>query len=190
MSRARQVLLSLAVLGVTGFIAFLGTYSAFTAADTNDGNTITSGTVSLTDDDSGSAMYSVTNQKPGDTVQKCIKVTYAGSLDADVRFYTADTIGAVGEFVNLTITPGSGATFPDCTGFTADGADLFSGTLASFATTHSNWTNGLVDYPSAGSKWVTNDAVVYRFTLTLQDDDDAQGDTSNSHAFTWEARNQ
>jgi len=40
----------------------------------------------------------------------------------------------------------------------------------------------------------SNDTLVYRFTLTLQDDNNANGGatplSSGSHAFTWEARNQ
>jgi hypothetical protein len=37
---------------------------------------------------------------------------------------------------------------------------------------------------------VTNDAVVYQFTLTLQSANSASGADSGSHTFTWEAQNQ
>jgi len=83
-------------------------------------------------------------------------------------------------------------TFPGCTGFTPDGADLYSGTLANFGSTYTSWANGLLDAgPGAASSWVNGNSVVYRFTLTLQAGapDAAQNTSTGSHAFTWEARN-
>ncbi len=45
-------------------------------------------------------------------------------------------------------------------------------------------------YPGAQTEWDQNDAAVYRFTLTVQEDNNAQGLSIASHDFTWEARNQ
>ena len=40
------------------------------------------------------------------------------------------------------------------------------------------------------TQWNQNDALVYRFTLTLQDNAAAQPAwTSGAHSFTWEAQN-
>ncbi len=110
-----------------------------------------------------------------------------------MRLYAAEPIGAIGPYVNLTINPGSqpAATFPDCTGFTPDaGGSLFNGTLAGFSAAHNTYANGLVDYPGAGTSWTPGNVVVYRFTVSLQDNNSAAGLASGSHAFTWEARNQ
>jgi hypothetical protein len=189
--RARRVLASLAVIGLVGAIAGLGAYSAFTSTTSNDGNTFASGTVAISDNDAGAAMYNVSNKKPGDTITQCIKVTYTGSLDSDVKLYTSSTIGSLGQYIDLQVRPGSGnPTFPGCTGFTADAADLYNGTLASFPT---SYATGILDSgPGSNTKWVTSDAVVYRFTLTLQSGapDSAQGATTGAHSFVWEARNQ
>lgn len=197
MIEPRKVLFTLVVLGITGTLVAVSAFSAFSSTTANSGNSFAAGTVNIGDNDAGAAMYSVTNSKPLDVVEKCIKVTYTGSLDASVKLYTASSIGSLGPYVNLTITPGTQAvsTFPDCTNFVADGAALFTGTLSSFASTHSSYANGLVDNPGAvATKWVTNDAVVYKFTLTLADDNNANGGasalTTGSHAITWEARNQ
>jgi len=38
--------------------------------------------------------------------------------------------------------------------------------------------------------WAEDDTLVYRFTLSVQDDNAAQGASSGLHTFTWEARNQ
>jgi hypothetical protein len=193
MPARRKILLSVLIVALTGGIAGYGTFSAFTATTSSAGNLIDSGTVAIGDNDSGAVMYSQTNLKPLDSVSKCVKVTYTGSMDADVKLYTTSSIGTLGTYLTLTITPGTGnAAFPDCSDFVADaGGAIFNNTLANFATSHNSYANGLADNPgTSATKWVTNDAVVYKFTLTVQDEENANGQTTNSHAFTWEARNQ
>jgi hypothetical protein len=193
MSRSRKLALSALVLVAAVAAVGLGTYSAFSATTANSGNAIAAGTVVLGDNDVNGAMYNVTNQKPGDTFQQCIKVDYTGSLSSTVKLYTASSIGSLGPYIDLQIRTGSGSpSFPGCSGFTPDGADLYSGTLANFASTYTNWTNGLLDAgPGAASSWVNGNSVVYRFTLTLQASapDVAQNTSTGSHAITWEARN-
>jgi hypothetical protein len=193
MSRSRKLGLTALVLAAAIAAVGLGTYSAFSATTVNSGNNISSGTVVLGDNDSNAAMYSVSNAKPGDTTQTCIKVDYTGSLASTVKLYTASAIGTLGPYIDLTIRTGSGSpTFPGCSGFTPDGADLYSGTLSNFASTYTNWSNGLLDAgPGAASSWTNGNSVVYRFTLQLQAGapDAAQGLTTGSHAITWEARN-
>ena len=192
----RNILISAAVLGTVAAVAGFATFSAFTSTTSNSGNSFAAGTVYISDNDSGSAMYSVSNQKPGESVQKCIKVTYTGSLDSTVKLY-ASSVGAVGQYINLLVETGSGSpTFPGCTGFAADASPtLYDGTLKGFADTYTTFSNGLADNPASATKWVANDAVVYRFTLTLQDNNAANGAGSGalstgSHSFTWEAQNQ
>ena len=193
MTRARKLALTAVVLAAAVAVVGLGTYSAFSATTTNSGNAIAAGTVVLGDNDSNAAMYSVTNQKPGDTFQQCIKVDYTGSLSSTVKLYTTSTIGSLGQYIDLQIRTGSGSpTFPGCSGFTPDGSDLYSGTLANFGSTYTSWANGLLDAgPGANTSWVNGNSVVYRFTLTLQAGapDAAQNTSTGSHAFTWEARN-
>lgn len=68
-------------------------------------------------------MYSMANAKPGDTVTRCIKVTYTGTLDASVKLYTPSSIGTLGQYVDLKVETGSQTGTPaagSCTGFTAD----------------------------------------------------------------------
>jgi hypothetical protein len=195
MRTSTKVLLTALCVGALGSLAAMGVFGAFSSTTTNAGNTITAGTVAIADNDAGAAMYSIANAKPGESVSKCIKVTYTGSLDADVHIYTTSTIGSLGQYVDLTITPGTQATstFPGCTGFTPDsGGALYTGTLQNFGSTKNNYANGVVDNPGSGSKWATNESVVYQVTATLQSSapDAAQGLTTGAHTFTWEARNQ
>ena len=196
MSNRTKILRTLVVLGVVACIAGAGVFSAFSSQTDNPGNVVTAGTVTLADNDAGSALYTLTAAKPGDSQTSCIKVTYTGSLDANVRIYTPSTIGELGPNVNLKIEPGTQASpsFPSCTEFTPDaGGALFEGTLASFAAAKNSYANGVVDFPGAvATKWVTNDAVVYRVTATLSASapDSAQGKTTGTHIIRWEAQNQ
>lgn len=196
-SRARRLVLSLLIVGVVGAIVGVGTLSAFSSSTSNSGNNFDAGTVYITDNDAGSALYSVTNRKPGDSVQSCIKVTYGGTLGADVRLYTSSSVNAFGQYVNLTVEKGTSSgnpAFPGCGTFTSE-ATVFNGTLSGFASAKNSYANGVAAFPGSQTVWNQNDTLVYRFTLTLQDDNNANGQgsgalTSGSHSFTWEARNQ
>jgi len=194
MSRVRKILATLVVLGATGSLAAFGVFAAFSSTTTNPGNTITAGTVTITDNDAGVALYSLTNQAPAVTTTKCIGVTYTGSLDSTVKLYTADVLDAGAQYVNVVVTPGTvtaGTAFPLCTGFAAHAtATPFTGTLQAFKTAHSSFANGYTVNPGAATKWVTNDLLAYRIAVSIADVGAAGGATSGTHAFTWEAQNQ
>jgi predicted ribosomally synthesized peptide with SipW-like signal peptide len=196
MSSQTKILRTLLVLGIVASIAGAGVFSAFSSQTENPGNSVTAGTVVLVDNDSGSALYSIAAAKPGDSQTSCVKVTYAGSLDASVKVYTPSTIGELGPSVNVKIEPGTQAspTFPSCTSFTPDsGGALFDGTLTAFAGEHGSYANGVADNPgTSATKWVTNDSVVYRVTATLSAGagESAQGKSTGTHVIRWEAQNQ
>ncbi len=71
----------------------------------------------------------------------------------------------------------------------AGGSDLHE-TLGNFGTTRTNFANGVQAFPGVQTAWNQNDTLVYRFTLTLQNNAAAAGLTSGLHDFTWEAQNQ
>jgi len=196
MSSRTKILRTLLVLGVVACIAGAGVFSAFSSQTDNPGNVITAGTVTLEDNDGGSALYALTAAKPGDSKASCIKVTYKGSLPATVRLFTPSTIGELGPQVTLKIEAGTqaSASFPSCEGFTAfsSGGTLFEGTLSSFAAEKNSFANGISTFPTGTTKWETDNSVVYRVTATLSASapDTAQGKTTGSHLMRWEAQNQ
>ena len=191
MGTSRRVLLTLLIVGLLGGVAAVGTLSAFSSTTTNTDNSFAAGTVTLTDNDSGGVLYSVSNQKPGVNTVRCIELTYSGSLDADGKLYTPSTVNGAAQYINLTIEKGTSdtSTFPNCGTFTSQGT-IFNGTLASFAATRNSYANGILAFPGLQTAWAQNDTLVYRFTLSVQDDNAAQGASSGLHTFTWEARNQ
>jgi predicted ribosomally synthesized peptide with SipW-like signal peptide len=187
MNRARKVFLTLLIAGAAGAVATMGVFSAFSSTTSNPGNSFSAGTVTIGDNDGGTSIYSLSNQKPGDYDESCIKVTYTGSLAASVKLYRSAFAGGSGldDYVDLSITKGSGDQF-DCSDFAAS-SSIHSGELDEFA---SSYDSGLTLTNGSGSaSWNQNDAVTYRVRATLQDDDNAQGLATGSHSFTWEARN-
>jgi hypothetical protein len=195
MRKREKVFLSVLVIAALGSLTALGVFGLFTATTQNSGNEISTGTVALTDNDSGSALYNVTGAKPGDTFTKCIKTTYNGSIGSDVHLYTTSTAGPLAQYIDLVITQGtqSTSTFPDCTGFTADATGaIYSGTLSNFESTKNNYANGITTDPAGVTTWTTGTSLVFKIQATLQSGtpDSGQGASSGAHTFIWEARNE
>lgn len=191
-----RILVGVLLLGLLAVAAGTGTYAGYLGTATNGGNAIASGTVALADNDGGSAMLSLAGAFPGATDTSCIRVVSNGSLSSRVRLY-GTVAGGLPAFTTLTVTRGTQAapSFDACSGFAPDATNyiaqgagvVYAGPLAAFPAT---WAAGLVD-PVATSpeSWANGEAHVYRFTLTLQDNAAAEGQTGTAD-FTWEARNE
>lgn len=189
LSRTRKILLTAVVVGGTTAFAGAGVFAAFTATTTNTGNSIASGTVAIgSTGGTGNFLYQLPNQGPGATTQRCIRVTYSGSLGAQVKMYRGGTVNN-GTAFNLQVERGTGlsGSFPSCTGFTA-AATLYNGTLGAFPTTYAAGPDA-----RSGTAWAQNDVVDYRISVSVVDDPTpgahATPLASGSHSFTWEARN-
>jgi hypothetical protein len=189
--QVRKLLLTALVVGGLSAAVGLGTYSAFTATTANAGNNISSGTVNISQHSGATTLYNVTNQKPGDTTAKCLRVTYSGSLTASaVKLYVSSGITGTGQY-NLQIERGSGLTTLNgtmsCAGFSST-STAYNGDLAAFGSSYGTGVDG----KAAAATWATNDTVDYRFTISQNDDPTANAHTavitSGSHTFTWEAR--
>jgi hypothetical protein len=190
-----KIALSALVVGVLGSFAAFGVYGLFTATTQNAGNEISSGTVEFSDNDSGAALYNASGVRPGESISRCIKATYTGSLPALVRLYSPSSPGPLAQYIELTISQGTqpSSTFPSCTGFAADGAGvIFTGTLQGFEQTRGSYATGIATAPSGKAAWSSGEALVYRVQATLQASapDASQGWSSGVHSFVWEARNQ
>ncbi len=94
-------------------MAFQRTGAAFSATTDNTGNAFVAGTVTLTDNDSGTAMFNVPNMTLNDSAVGCIEVTYSGTLDPLVKTYGASTAGdGLEDYLDLTIEGGPDGTVP------------------------------------------------------------------------------
>jgi hypothetical protein len=156
--------------------------AAFTARTENPGNRINAGTVVLTDNRSGSAMFDVSAMVPGqEMTPACITVTYSGTIanPQEVKVYSTGFTdpGSLAPYLDMVVE-----TVPTCGGSAL--SSVFTGTLADFATAHTNYTNGAAGWdPSA-----TPESRIYRFRVTLSNatPDDRQGATVSNAGFMWE----
>lgn len=192
MKRRQKLLASALVVGVLGTVAAGGVFGLFSATTQNAGNEISTGSVALTDNDNGSAMFNIVNAKPGDSWTRCIKVTYSGSLPADVRVYNQNGTSALGAHLRVTMTQGTqdSPVFPDCTGFTADATGvLYSGPMSTGRPP--TWEFGLPVVPAGQVAWEPGASLVFKLDVTLDaaTPDTMQGSTTGSMTTVWEARN-
>jgi hypothetical protein len=161
--------------------------AAFVAQNDNVTNQVTAAAVDLTDNDTGTAMFAnVTGLMPGTDVDRCIDVTYTGSVDptAVLLYANAAPTGTLAPYLNLTVDVGAdtGDAFRTCTGFTPS-ANVYTGTLSTFAASHGAYATGLSTWDPVGSP----ETRTFRFRISVQDDAAAEGLTS-TFGFSWETR--
>ena len=178
---------ALATLAVVG----QASYSSFSAKVGNAGNNLAAGTVTLSDDDAGSALLSLSNLKPGSSGSRCVAVTSTGSLPSAVKLYATDVITtkSLSSYVSWTVTQGTGGSYSSCSGFTASasGSSVYSGTLAGFTTAATSYASGLGTWsPVGGATEARTFSFAYAVSGTTPDT--AQGGTV-SFGLTWEAQN-
>lgn len=189
---------AVAGLVASGVLVWHASYSAFSATTANPTNNWTAGTVALTDDDGGSALFTVTNLKPGSTGTKCIVVTSNASLASTVKLYaTASSFAqtkTLADNITLTVTQGSSTSSGGvCTGFTADtgASNTTTGSMTSFSSSYTNFATGFGTWAPAAGNGVTK---TYQISYTLNNGanqaatDAMQGGTAQI-GFTWEEQN-
>lgn len=186
LNRARRpgtVIAALAAAALVVLAVGRTSSAAFTATADTGNNGWGTGTVILTDNDSEAALFNAVadGQLDGDqTQERCITVTYAGNLGADVRLH-ATTSGTHARYLTLNVSEGTGSTTSDCTGFTPT-ETVFDGTVAGFGAAHPSFAAG-----AAGWQPQPEETKTYRFTITTQNSSHAQGG-SGAATFVWEAR--
>ena len=197
MTRRRRVAVGVAV-AVLAAVTCVGAYAAFAAATSNSGNSYAAGTVALSDNDAGTAMFTtLTSMKANDSGTNCIRVRSDGTLSSTVTLY-GSIAGSLAPYLTLTVTRGTDPTptFGSCATFTADATNyigqgagvIYNGALNSFP---ASYASGITD-PAVGGgteTWTQNEVHVYKFVITAGTNTAAQGLAATA-AFTWEARSQ
>jgi predicted ribosomally synthesized peptide with SipW-like signal peptide len=157
-----KVLASVAALSLFAAVGGWGTYSAFTDTTQSSGSTFSSGTVHITDDDAGSALFALTGLVPGVQALKCINVTNAGDVAFSNVALSAATSGALAGALQVTIDKGTGATggaASSCANFTSTVTGLVSGLLNALPTSASPADDS--------SSWAVGATRSYRVTVKL-----------------------
>jgi hypothetical protein len=191
---ARNLLATVVIVGLLIAAVGAAVFSAYTSVASNQGNSFTAGSIALTDNDAGSALFTVQGFTPGDTFIRCIEVDYnsTGGVQSNVRLYGSTGGTGLDQYIDLRVRrgtmPSTGAS-GDCTGFTADVTDyngdgagvIYDSTLQAFG---DDYANGTTD-PAAA--WSSGDKAVYEITMTVQNNNAAQG-LGVTQDFAFEAR--
>jgi hypothetical protein len=191
--KRRGLLILAGCLGalLSGVLVLTTSRAAFSAQTDNTTNSVGAGDVTLTDDDSGSAMFTISNMAPDDAaVVECIEVTYSGTIadPGDVRLFSGGFTdsGSLADELDITVEVGTGGSFGDCTGFSSASTIFTTDTLTAFDTAHSDYASGAVGWnPSS-----TPESRTFRFTVDLPTSasSSVQGDSVTDLTFTWEAQ--
>jgi hypothetical protein len=195
MKKRNKLLATILAIAALGSVVAIGVFGLFSATTQNSGNEISSGTVVLADNDAGSAQFNITGAKPGESWTRCIKVSYHGSLPADVHIYQVGGSGPLAPYLHLTLSQGtqSESVFPSCTGFVADGTNgngvLYNG--PAFGAIGTDYATGSPVVPFGQTVWGTGDSLVFRSVVSLDPEapDVAQGNTTGAFTLFAEARN-
>jgi hypothetical protein len=193
-ARSRKILAlssgPVAVL-LAGLMVWQGSAAAFTADTRNIGNSWETGSVALSDDDAGFAMFGVQNVVPGDSGSRCIVVTATPSVTSTVKTYVQSlAAGGLESHVFVSMEQGSGGSFGDCAGFVAAGDTAPSMTLVT-AATYNSFANGVLPWtvPAGTStktykiSWVFNTGALDQAAI------DALQGKSASMNIEWEMQN-
>ena len=136
---------------------------------------------SPTFDETGSAIFTITDIMPGGTNTVCFQVIYEGSVDADILLDTVTIAGlnenSMGAELNLTIDRHTSATCVDGTP-----ATVASGTLSAPGITEAAWQPAVPG---------VDESRYYEITVTFDSaaPNSVQNSTVNDVEFEWLATN-
>ncbi len=207
----RSVLAGVVPVGLVLSVALTwsSTHAAFSANTQNPGNSWQTGSVVLTDNDSGTALFQSASESgltPGAARSRCIRLDYTGDVAADIRMYVGTPAGGattLDRFLVMSVERGQNVTAStpvaaDCTtGFTSTASPTFlfntrqandaladqTATLTTLRT-RADYTTGLPLGPSVAP----GTSLTLRISYLVKDDNDAQRTRSDA-TITWEARN-
>lgn len=162
----KKILLPLATLVAAGAVA-IGSGATFTSTTANTASSVTSGSLNHTNSKANAAIFSLTNIKPGDTVNGGLVITNTGTLDAAFSLTeTTSTNGFSNDYLTLKITN------------TTTGTEVFSGTFGDLVDGQKN-ALGTIPAGAANS---------YTFSVKLsQDAPNSQQGKTASAAYQWDS---
>ena len=177
-SIVRLLAVATAMLMVTVLIV-THSEAAFSDTTVSTANSFSTGSVVLTDDDTGSALFTAASVSPGVPVVSCIVVSYEGTLvPADVRLYGTSS-GVLAPYLDTTIEVGTGGSFASCAGFVSS-STIYNNTLDNLPTV---WGTGLAVFTATTNP----ETRTLRFSVDVQDVPAAQGQSATAD-FTFEAQ--
>jgi hypothetical protein len=146
---------------LAGLMVWQGSVAVFTAETFNAGDNWQAGSVTLSNDGTGGAMFSLGTLVPGQTGSHCIVVTATGVAGV-VKTYTQNNVlDGLESNITMKIEQGTGGSYGNCTGFTP-AATYDTQTLATLFSA-SSYTTGILPWTTTSGTTTK----VYKFTWTF-----------------------
>jgi hypothetical protein len=140
---------------------------------------VTTATLSLSDDDNGTALFTATDLRPGAAATRCLVVTSTSSVPTVVRVYAGSrTAGALSGALKVTVDGGTGG----CAAFVSAGTPTTT-TLSALPT---GYASGIAGWTTTGTSGESRTYQV-SYSLPTGASTSAQNGTA-SLALTWEAQ--
>ena len=143
---------------------------------TVSGNSFETGTITLVDDDQGRSLVRLDNMGPERPVERCIRISYEGTILPVELTLVASTTGELARYLRVEIEKGTGAGFDSCVGFQPTEA-TYTGTLSELAAR---------DAIPVGTIRNEGASASFRFRFEVLDERQAVGRSSTAD-FVWEA---
>ncbi|BDV32056.1 hypothetical protein Microterr_27160 [Microbacterium terricola] len=168
------IIIAVAII-VAGVLIYQASMAAFTAQTGTGSSSFSTGTIDLTNDSEGSAVFTETDLTPGDTGTSDIVVNYTGgTIDSEVRLYSEGSGAAqdLADHIQLTITSA---------GQPANPAE-WTGTLADL--------QAITDFSQGILPVVLADGQSQTYTVAYEVLDTAPQGAAADVTFVWEAQSQ
>lgn len=152
--RSRRTVVALATpLAILAGAALVwhSSYAAFSGSTRSSGNSWSTGSVALTDDDAGAARFQAANLVPGATDTRCIKVTATATVPGVVKGYALNAVRSglgLEDHILISVNEGTGGSYASCTGFTSSASLITDMPLSTLA--------GFGDYAHGMGGWAVN----------------------------------
>jgi hypothetical protein len=210
---ATLVTVMVGLLG-SGALVWQASYAAFTAKTVTGSNSLASGTVTITNDQSSQVVLNVSGMHPDSALSAltppsggaytaagtdsggsaCVKVTYSGSVKANVRMYATlggDTAG-LGAWTLLTVDTAAGnTTDPTGCGSFPAGSTYVYGTSGTTTSQLGSFPTSYAAPGAAATEWVASPGQVrwYRLCWLMPSTISQLATTAKNitATFTWEA---
>jgi hypothetical protein len=170
-TKAQRAILALAtpvaILSAAGLV-WHASYAAFSGTTRSSGNSWSTGSVALSDDDAGAARFQATNLVPGATDTKCIKVTATASVPGVVKGYALNAVPSpqgLEDHILVTVADGNGGSFASCTGFTPS-ATLITDMPLSTLATYGDYAHGMGGWAVTAGTQTRTYQVTWKFDTT------------------------
>jgi hypothetical protein len=169
--RTQRIVVALATpvaILAAGALVWQASYAAFSGTTRSSGNSWSTGTVALTDDDAGTARFQAAGMTPGSTETKCITVTANATIPGVVKGYAINPVSSpqgLEDHILITINQGNGGSFASCTGFVSTGNLITEMPLSTLAT-FNDYAHGMGGWSIGAGTQTRTYQVTWKFDAT------------------------